>query len=439
MQQTEILIMNQTKPDSKLMPWFVCFSAALFFFYEFIQQNMFNAINTWLMQDFSLSAAQLGFLSANYFYANLIFLLPAGLILDRLSTRKVILISLFICIFGTFSFALSTNFYWASLFRFMTGIGSAFCFLGCIRLATRWFPSNKMALVSGLIVTMAMTGGMVAQTPLTALVNALGWRHALFVDGAIGMVIFTIIFAVVKDYPKNYLTVAREFSINSMGFWQGMRKSYLRLQNWLGGIYTCMMNLPLALFGALWGILYLQQVHHLHSNEASFITSMLFVGTIIGSPLAGFLSDKIGKRKIPMLIGPIISMPIIFLILEVPFHSVTSLMILFFALGLITATQVISYPTVAESNSHTLTATSVSVVSFTTISGYAWAQPLFGSLMDRHWNGLMHGKQAIYSVTDFNSALIILPIAFVIAIAAALLIKETNCKNQCPSQEHRSR
>lgn len=435
LQQTETLPIAETKLESKLLPWIVCFSAALFFFYEFIQMNLFNAISSYLMQSFSLNATQLGFLSANYFYSNLLFLLPAGLILDRVSTRKVILSSLFVCVVGTFCFSLSTNFYWASLFRFLTGIGSAFCFLSCIRLATRWFPSNKMALISGLIVTMAMTGGMVAQAPLTALVNTLGWRHALFVDATVGVVIFSIIFAVVKDYPKNYKQVASEFSIAQLGFWQSIRKSYFRLQNWLGGIYTCMMNLPLAVLGALWGILYLEQVHHFSSDKASLITSMLFVGTIIGAPLAGFLSDKLGKRKLPMLLGPLFSMGIIFLIIEAPFQSMTSLMVLFFALGLITATQVISYPTIAESNSHSLTATSVSVVSFTAISGYAWSQPLFGSLMDWHWNGLMHGKQAIYSIANFKTALFILPVAFVIAIIAALLIKETHCKNQCPSHD----
>ncbi len=430
MQQTEIMMLTESKTGHKFLPWIVCFSAALFFFYEFIQMNMFNAISSQLMQSFSLDAAQLGLLSANYFYSNLIFLLPAGLILDRVSTRKVILTSLSICILGTFCFALSTNFYLASLFRFLTGIGSAFCFLSCIRLASRWFPSNKMALVAGLIVTMAMTGGMVAQAPLTTLVSYLGWRHALLVDAAFGIFILAIIIGFVRDYPAHLLDTHSQHSIQGIGFWRSMAKSYLNLQNWLCGIYTCLMNSPFPLLGALWGGLYLQQIHQFSAKQASLVTSMLFIGTIIGSPIAGLVSDKISNRKIPMIIGAILSLLLVILIIKLPFHNVSSLMLLFFALGFITSTQVISYPTVAESNPHALTATSVSVVSFSAISGYAIFQPLFGRLMDLYWDGTSINHQDIYSVLSFNTALLILPIAFFLALCAALLIRETHCRSQ---------
>ncbi|MES1989164.1 MAG: MFS transporter, partial [Pseudomonadota bacterium] len=75
----------------KILPWVVCISAALFFFYEFIQMNMLNSLGGYLVKEYDISATQLGNLSAWYFYANLLFLLSAGLVLDRLSTRKVIL------------------------------------------------------------------------------------------------------------------------------------------------------------------------------------------------------------------------------------------------------------------------------------------------------------------------------------------------------------
>lgn len=64
--------------QDKKLAWIVCFSAALFFFYEFIQMNMFNAISADLMRAFSLNATGLGKLSAYYFYANLLFLPVAG-------------------------------------------------------------------------------------------------------------------------------------------------------------------------------------------------------------------------------------------------------------------------------------------------------------------------------------------------------------------------
>ncbi len=91
---------------------------------------------------------------------------------------------------GIVSFALTTSIFWASLFRFLTGIGSAFCFLSVISLATRWFPSARLALVTGVIVTIAMLGGIAAQTPLMLLQHMVGWRNALVIDAAVGALIF---------------------------------------------------------------------------------------------------------------------------------------------------------------------------------------------------------------------------------------------------------
>ena len=177
------LLGGADEAEFSFRPWIVCFTAALFFFYEFIQMHMFSSISPELMRDFSLNAEQLGFLSASYLYADVVFLLPAGMILDRISTRTVIIAAMAICITGTLGFALATNVWAAAFFHFLSGIGNAFCFLSCIMLASRWFPPRRQALVIGLIVTMAFIGGALAQTPLSLLAHAVGWRHALLMFG----------------------------------------------------------------------------------------------------------------------------------------------------------------------------------------------------------------------------------------------------------------
>ncbi len=55
-----------------------------------------------------------------------------------------------------------------------------------------------MALVIGLIVTLAMIGGMVAQPPFfTLLTDALGWRMTLLID-----VMLLLIVLLMKDFPR---------------------------------------------------------------------------------------------------------------------------------------------------------------------------------------------------------------------------------------------
>ncbi|MBS0626718.1 MAG: MFS transporter, partial [Verrucomicrobia bacterium] len=130
--------------------WIVCLVAACFFCYELVQLHMLNAISPMLMKDLSLSATDFSALCSTYLLADVIFLIPAGIILDRVSVRKVILIALGLCIVGTFGFAFSTTMTQAAVSHFLSGIGNAFCFLSCMMLANSWF-GKKSSFVMGVI------------------------------------------------------------------------------------------------------------------------------------------------------------------------------------------------------------------------------------------------------------------------------------------------
>ena len=284
-----------------------------------------------------------------------------------------------------------------------------------------------MAVVTGFIVTMAMLGGAIAQTPLTFLVNLYGWRQALMLDAFFGGVVFLLIFLLVQDYPKNsqqeYLQ--QQKAISEIGYWKSMRLAFLRLQNWLGGIYTCLMNLPLSLLGGLWGTLYLVDVHGLTKIHASTISSMLFIGTIIGSPISGWISDNLRLRRPPMMIGTLLSLALVLFIIYD--HNLTywELLAAFLMMGVITSTQIISYPLVAESSPKIITAMSVSVVSITCQAGQAFFQPLFGFLLDLHAHPVEHGIP-VYTVADFHWAMLLLPLGFIVALFASFALRETH-------------
>lgn len=410
--------------------WIVCLVSALFFFYEFIQMNMFNAISTELMKAFKIDSTGLGNLSATYFWGDVLFLFPAGMILDRFSTRKIILGALLVCIVGTVVFANSESLFLAKLCRFITGIGNAFCFIACIRLASRWFPARRMALVIGLIVTIAMLGGVFAQTPLTYLDQKLGWRYALMFNASLGIVIFGIIWWFVFDTPPGAQEVQHKKATSKYSAWETAKLALKNPQNWFCGLYTSLLNLGLMLLGALWGVMYLEQVHGIARTQASFVTSMAFFGLIVGSPALGWLSDTMGKRKPVMIVGALLSIFSMVAIMFIPQLSLGLAMLLFFLMGFFTSAQVISYPVVTESNPTAMTSTATGLASFLIMAGPAIAQPLFGWLMDYNWQGTLdveHGIR-IYSNHDFLVAMSILPISFVIGLCLSFFVKETHCQ-----------
>lgn len=409
--------------------WVVVLTASLFFFYEFIQMNLFNAISPSLMHAFQIDAEQLGQMSAFYFAANVLFLFLAGILLDRCSTRYVILSALGVCILGTVMLSTATTFAGACFYRFLTGIGSAFCFLSVIRLSSRWFSANKMAFVTGIVVTIAMAGGMVAQTPMELLADWLSWRKALWVDGALGVFIWLVILMVVRDYPAEQARAHdhEQAQIHALGYWKSMRMAFGRFENWLGGIYVCLMNLPVGLLGGLWGVLYLTNTHHFSKIEATNISMMLFFGTILGGPLAGWISDRIGLRRVPMMVGALVSLALICIVILVPDLNHYMMMILFLCIGLTTSTQIIGYPLVAENSPRMITAMSVSVVNIACQGGIGLLQPFFGYLLDAHaWRRVHHFTTQITGA-DFHWAMWLFPIGFVLAFLAVFGTRETRC------------
>ncbi|MCH9644863.1 MAG: MFS transporter [Gammaproteobacteria bacterium] len=409
--------------------WFVVLVAGLFFFYEFIQMNMFDTISQVLIHAFSLDAGQLGVLSSVYFMANVVFLFVAGLLLDRCSTKGIIVVALAVCVVGTFLFSLANSFTAAAISRFLTGIGSAFCFLSVIRLASRWFPPRHMALVLGVVVTMAMTGGLVSQTPLTEVVSWVGWREALRMDAYLGVLILLLIVFFVRDFPRKHAKIheQEQRQIHQLGYWRSWCMAFLRIQNWLGGIYTSTMNLPINVLGGLWGIMYVTKRYQLSHIDAANLTMMLFLGAIIGCPIAGWVSDRMGVRRPPMIVGAVLCLLITLAIIYLPHPSYFSVFILFLLLGIISSVQVVGYPLVAESSPRVVTATSVSIVNITTVAGIGVIQALFGYMMDVHIYHRLHHMSTHFILPDFSWAILLFPLGYVVALLASLVVKETHC------------
>lgn len=421
-----------TDMSQRALAWVVTLTAGLFFFYAFIQLNLFNSIDSELMTAFHLSASGLGELASMYFYANALFLFPAGILLDRFSTKKLLLFAILISTTGTFIFAATTSLWVAAIGRFMVGTGAAFSFLSCMRLATRWFPPQKMAFVTGVIVTMAMLGGLVAQTPMTLLSQWVGWRQAIVWDGALGILIGLIILLFLQDRPSNSLNteLTDKAQLESLGFLQSVTLVLKNRYNWFGGLYISLLNLPVFVLGALWGIHYLVQVHQLNAVYASYATTVFFLGVIVGSPFYGWLSDRLGRRILPMVMGVILSFSVLLVLLILPHPSLSVLITLFFMIGFFTSSQVLPYPTIAELNPPVLTSTAISIASITVMSSGAIIQPLFGWLMELNWDHTVIQGVRIYSSSDFLRAMIVMPIACLIGLFIALLIKETYCKSQ---------
>jgi MFS family permease len=270
---------------------------------------------------------------------------------------------------------------------------------------------------------MAMAGGMLAQYPLTKLVLLVGWRQAVQDVGILGMAMLIFMFFWIKERPQ----VAIKQKAKPINVLSAAKKAYFNTQYLRAAFYASLMNMAIAVFGAMMGTLYLIQRLDISSSQAAMVNGMLFLGAIIGSPLVGWISDKMGLRILPMKMGVLASLLTLMAVLYLPV-SYSLMTILFFLLGLFTSAQVISYALVAESSSPAMTATAVSVVSILTQGGYIIYQNLFSYLLTNHSGMHMVNGTPVYLLSAYQYAATILPVGLLIAFIMLLGLKETNCQ-----------
>ncbi len=420
----------QWKSISSLYPWLIWFLASSFIFYNYLLQVSPGVMVSKLMHTFNLTSESMGGLAAFYFYAYLLMQFPVGILLDRFNPRYLISGAIIICASGALLFSQAVHLPNAQLGRILIGIGGAFSAVGAMKIISIWFPPKRFALISGLMMTMAMLGAIAGSAPLSYLVDHLGWRHAMRFAAAGGLLLAIVIFIFIRD-KKTPSHAAEKTSFKTFG--QGISKLLRNKQSWLISIYSGLAFAPISAFAGLWGIPFILQKYAMNRNIAAGLVSIAFIGFAFGSPFAGWLSDRINRRKPIMIIGTSMSLITISLIIYSPPIPYISLAILFFLFGCFSGFFFVSFAYIREVNHHQLSGSSIGFINMFGALFGALSEPLIGKLLDLGWGHKMHNGARIFSVHDYQHALIILPIALILALIIQIFIKETFCVTTRPS------
>ena len=399
---------------------------ALFLCYEMAVQVSPGIITQQLIHDLKINALGLGLISGFYFYSYTIMQIPAGLLYDRFNVRLVILLPLLACVVGTFLFGISSSAVEAALARLLMGAGSAFAFIGVLVVAADVFPKKHFALLAGIAQMLAAIGAMGGELPLVPVIHYFGWRHAMMFIASIGLILVLLIWAFVR-----YKKVACDLSHNEhLNIVKSLKFILRNSQTWYIAIYACLLWAPMSAFASLWGVPYLIRSFHLSHSSAAALISFMWVGLAISSPLVGWWSDFITRRKLPLtlcaLVG-FISFSLVLLANHIPNWSVGLLILL---AGAACAGQALSFALVRDNNLAENRAAAIGFNNMAVVISGALFQPLVGQLIQSHWSGtLIHGSP-IYSAADYTHGLLLLPAAYLIAfLVSAFLLKESGCSS----------
>lgn len=414
---------SQDPSTSKLSAYFVFFLAASFYLYEFILQVSPSVMAAPMMEAFHVTAEGFGIISAFYFYAYAPMQLPAGVLFDRYGPRKLMTGALFVCAIGALFFALTESVFTAAFGRFLIGVGSAFSFIGVLVLLSRWFPPQYFAILAGVAQLMSSVGAIFGEMPLAALTEHIGWRKASFILAMIGFLLAFLLWFFIRDYPHQSTQTKP-----SEGFrdeWTRLVQVCGRRDTWQIGVYAGAIWTPIAVFAALWGVPFLAEKYHISVIMASGLCTMIWIGIGIGSPLLGWVSDRVYSRRLALAISAVLGLIATIMILYMPNVSLFWMYVLLFIFGLGAGGQTVSFAVVKDVNPLHLVGTAAGFNNLAVLIGGAIFQPLVGIILARNNGTLIHGIHE-YSISSYQKALIVVPCSFLLALMMVWFMKESH-------------
>jgi sugar phosphate permease len=389
-----------------------------------------------LMAEFNLSGAVLGNLAAIYFYVYTLMQLPAGVLADGVGAKKTIFWGMMISGVGSLVFAASSVLGFAYLGRILIGFGVSVIFVSMLKIVTEWFPEKQFGTLSGTALFIGNSGAVLAATPLAYLVSLWGWRVSFSLVGGVGIFAGILTLLLVKNRPSELnlpspdKTVKPEVSMRIKDVIQGLGAVMKNPGSWppfavFFGIYGSLMA-----FQGVWGLPFLVQQYGMERFEASSNLLIIAVGLVIGCPTVGYISDRIGKRKLPLLTFTVMYALCWVAMLAWPGGKPAPFVLpfLLFAMGFFASGFILLWGCAKEVNAVEFSGCAIGLANMGGFFGAAIVQPLFGWALDKKWLGLVEEGVRIYPLEAWRFAFFLALVILISTTLIGLLIKEPRQK-----------
>jgi nitrate/nitrite transporter NarK len=315
--------------------------------------------------------------------------------------------------------------------RFIAGAGAAFAAVNCLKLIANWFPVKQFAFMAGLMMTVGMLGAVGGQGPLSAFIRSLDWRTAMAIIAGAGLALALLFALVVKDRAPHHRKV--DLLPRKTSVLKNLKSLLRNRQSWYLSLYSGFAFAPVSAFGGLWGVPYLTQAYGVTPETAAHGSSLIFLGFAVGSPLFGWYSDHIGKRRPVMFWGTLAALASLAAVIYIPNLPFSLIAILLFVFGCAISSFLLCFTMIKEIHYAGLAATSIGFMNaFDALFG-AFSDPLTGKLLDMGWTGAMSDGARLFPLESYKWAFSILIAYLVLSLLFVKFIRETHCKQTYPS------
>lgn len=394
-----------------IMAWLLC---AVFYFAQYALRSAPGVMVPELSAAWGLNALGMSSLLGMYYYTYAIFALVAGAALDRYGAKFSISAGIACLAVGTVLFGWGTVTE-AEIGRLLQGAGSAFSFVGAVYLAAHGFPARYLATAVGATQMFGMLGGAAGQFAVSPLIHGIvGWQDFWLYSGAVCAVL-AVVNLVATPKEKSSTPVGKGSLLKMFAPYKEVLSNP---QSWLCGFCAGLLFLPTTIGDMIWGVPILQQGFGIEHAEAVNRAAMVPLGWVFGSPILGYVADRMGRRKPVLIVSAFAMLGLAAAILYVPAGTLPDY-IFGFLFGFASGAAMIPYTIIKEVNPDRIKGSVTGAMNFLVFTLSAVAAPLAGWLLQRMSAG------AAIDLHDFREWSLLGLAGIAVGIMLAFFLEET--------------
>jgi MFS family permease len=253
-----------------------------------------GALTPVLISELGITHGAMGLLTTAFFLVYGLMQVPAGLLGDSYGPRKTIIWSTAVTVVGVFLFWINHSYIVLFVAQFLVGIGSSTFYINSVKLMLEWFPRNWKATAVGIMSASSGIGNTLAYMGFPLIYEAYGdWRAFYLLMGIILLLNWVMNLFLLKD--KNHANGGIKLRDMLDSVIRVIKNPDMRLY-----IIAYAFRSTNFVFG-VWMTQFLIDTKGFTYVQAGQITSFGTLAAIPGCILVAAISDRLRKRKTPLL------------------------------------------------------------------------------------------------------------------------------------------
>lgn len=347
------------------------------YFMSYLYRNINAVVGRYLIEELGLSGADIGLLTAAYFFTFALAQIPIGVMLDRFGPRRVN--SALLCVAGAgavlFSFGDSRD--PLMLARALIGLGVGGALMSSFQAITLWYPKERWAVFNSIIMTVGGLGALAGSGPVEAALQLTTWRGVFVCLGAVTVGVAALVFFVVPERRRD----ARAEPLGAVV--RGVARVFGDRALWsLAPLLLFSQAANLAIFG-LWGGLWMRDVAGFDRGAAALFVSYMNIGLTAGFVINAVVGELAQRRGIAIE-RPMLVLVLLFLLVQalIVFRVDPAAAWPWVAFGLFANATIFSYPILAGRLPIAYSGRANTSANFVSFVGAFLGQYLIGWVMD---------------------------------------------------------